>query len=191
MLSDDTFYTESGRPSLDTTRICQNCLVQVRCMFDATLNEEHFGIWGGTHGADRRRMNENPAKRKLAFVAVAETLENNEIVKNWVHYSNAISGVNDFDSFVEVDGELFSELTAETKNKLAMIFYMNGYEKQNANDINPKDLIELFEQYNIIFKSVNIYKLIDDIIGHLATLKTTEPVTFYSRLMKTIQTTQL
>lgn len=52
----DLFFPRPGESVTEAVAICGRCTVSDECLESAIHNREHFGIWGGTTGADRRRM---------------------------------------------------------------------------------------------------------------------------------------
>ena len=59
----DMFHPEKGGTSLPAIKVCRTCPVRVECLEHALRNREYKSVWGGTTGAQRKRLN---AKRRAA-----------------------------------------------------------------------------------------------------------------------------
>lgn len=52
----EIFYPIRGESSREAKEICAQCNAQDACLNHALVNNERFGIWGGTSERDRRRL---------------------------------------------------------------------------------------------------------------------------------------
>jgi WhiB family redox-sensing transcriptional regulator len=50
------FFPGLGEPTKATKAVCDTCLVRAECLEYAIVNEEKFGIWGGTSERQRRQL---------------------------------------------------------------------------------------------------------------------------------------
>jgi WhiB family redox-sensing transcriptional regulator len=60
----DLFFPERGGDVRTPKAICQQCVIQERCLEFALTNAEKFGIWGGKSERERRHL--RSARRRLA-----------------------------------------------------------------------------------------------------------------------------
>ena len=59
----EVFFPSNGRPSNESFKFCENCLVRPRCAVDGTISEA-LGIWGGLVGTEREKALETKQFRK-------------------------------------------------------------------------------------------------------------------------------
>jgi WhiB family redox-sensing transcriptional regulator len=50
----EIFFPEKGQPSLAAKKVCAMCEVTAECLEFALVNDERFGVWGGTSRTQRR-----------------------------------------------------------------------------------------------------------------------------------------
>lgn len=55
----EVFFPNVGEPPNTAKRICGRCMVRLECLQWALLNDERFGVWGGTSERERHRMKRN------------------------------------------------------------------------------------------------------------------------------------
>ena len=65
----DLFFPERGQSTKEAKEVCQGCVVRVDCLEYALRNNEHFGVWGGLSGRERRRI-----RRERALVAAGRSV---------------------------------------------------------------------------------------------------------------------
>lgn len=52
----DRFYPRPGESLVEALTVCASCSVRRQCLDHALARPERIGIWGGTSGAERRRI---------------------------------------------------------------------------------------------------------------------------------------
>lgn len=52
----EVFFPEKGGSARPGKRTCHRCEVRAECLAYALANDERSGIWGGTTGKERRRL---------------------------------------------------------------------------------------------------------------------------------------
>lgn len=52
----ELFFPEKGGSSKEAKSICTSCDLKTACLEWALLNDERFGVWGGTSERERRRL---------------------------------------------------------------------------------------------------------------------------------------
>lgn len=52
----EAFFPEKGGSVRDAKSVCRSCEVQAECLDYALLNDERFGVWGGTSEKERRAL---------------------------------------------------------------------------------------------------------------------------------------
>lgn len=64
------FFPETGTAGIDEARAtCATCPAQARCLHLALIDNEQFGVWGGTSVKERRVLRRNPALMAEAAAA--------------------------------------------------------------------------------------------------------------------------
>ena len=57
----EAFFPEEGGSTREAKKICAACDTRVECLQYALDNDEHFGVWGGMSGRERRKLKQRVA----------------------------------------------------------------------------------------------------------------------------------
>ena len=68
------FFVRRGEPARQALAICARCPVRPECLEFALVNDERFGIWGGTTETRRRRMRRAPPTSAAERVTAMDKL---------------------------------------------------------------------------------------------------------------------
>lgn len=60
------FFSERDRDEQRALTVCARCEVRERCRERAFDEQELYGVWGGTTGAERRRIFRRARRRRAA-----------------------------------------------------------------------------------------------------------------------------
>ena len=52
----EVFFPEKGGSTIEAKRICARCPVEIECLEYALVNDERFGVWGGTSERTRLKL---------------------------------------------------------------------------------------------------------------------------------------
>ncbi len=142
----EVFFPSNGRPSNESFKFCENCLVRPRCAVDGTISEA-LGIWGGLVGTEREKALETKQFRKKLFLKILSQTASNEKIQEWLEYSREISSIDDKDDRVEVIREL-DDITPLLLNKISILYFIYGIEESDGTT--DEEILKILESHNII-----------------------------------------
>ena len=57
----EAFFPEKGFSTREAKAVCMSCEVRAECLEYALVNDESFGVWGGTSERERRKLKRRAA----------------------------------------------------------------------------------------------------------------------------------